>query len=402
MYTTMQSTYVLFRAAAKAGNLSRLKEMWRDVNNLPPIDFDHIMIYAAFEAARQNRLKILKQLNYWNPILLASRACIAIAAMQNGNIKMLDYLLKCRVDFKNQYVMKTAMEKYRPELLDWLETRQLMPQEIRWEWNYKIDCQMDLLEWLWRHKILEICQKAFFTSVVINFTIDGLEWLKNNTNFIELTPGETNLYRIVGHCFEHGEIEKLEWLRKHFNFDEIIKFSQYWTVLAKNGHAHIMEWIKNNYGENLSLSLQLQGEISIIAAQHGKLGVLQWLHNNHFLPADAQDPCCHYSRLSGCYDTIVWCEQVFGKYSWSGAVLHCTSKLQPERRMRLQEYVYSKTDSWKTFMHAHMHNEWTTISKRRLLVLLLCTRRNKQRCPPPELWEQLVAPLIPLPFVTDV
>ena len=165
-------------------------------------------------------------------------------------------------------------------------------------------------------------------------------------------------------------------------------------MLARKGHVHIMEWIKNNYGKNLRL--QLQSEISIIAAQHGKLRVLQWLYNNSLLPASVHNSCYHYARLSGCYDTIVWCEQVFDKYLWSAADLHCTRRLRSECRMRLQEYVYSKKDSWKIFMHAHMDNEWTTISKRCLLVLILCTRRNKQRSPPPELWEQLIAPAVPL------
>jgi hypothetical protein len=394
----MQSVHDLFVAAAKAGNLRKLKAL----DGLHNISIT-TLIYAAIAAATQNRLKTLSWLVHYSPDILR---CVDIArgAVENGNIRLLNFLLQRGANFSSSVVVAAAVADYRPAILDWLDKHQLVPQSIDWEWGYKIG-DITVLSWL-SSRIDSAKMEAFFSCVAINFGVNGLEWLKTNTNFtakqLHKLPG---FVHVMKHCFKFGEIEKLEWLRQHFVKDEIVSLehkseaSQYWILMAKRGHVGVMEWMKTHYGIEL-LWLVRHGIIRH-AATCGKVQVLQWLHNNQQLPADLRDCCAYWIRSCGHHDTLVWHEQVFGKTSWQWYELYCVRKFRPERRLRLQEHAYDCTDK-SVFVEAGMYNEWRTIDERRwrtnLLTLLLCSRRRKIRHLPPELWEQIMGPLMTEPI----
>jgi hypothetical protein len=117
------------------------------------------------------------------------------------------------------------------------------------------------------------------------FCPDLMDWLLVQTDGTTTKKG-TWAERLV-EAGKSGNLEYIMWMRvKAAEMDQIVmSVFDFVKEVATNGHRHVLEWLKNEYGTNFETSIpayiaQNVPDICLYASRKGHLNILQWAFSN--------------------------------------------------------------------------------------------------------------------------
>jgi hypothetical protein len=173
--------------------------------------------------------------------------------------------------------MMILEEKYDSRILnDVKEILKINPETNQIIHNASKNGNIEILDWILKseYKFNIENNTSFVFNVCANGHVNLLEWFKNNiiNDSQKMSKYLESSYYII---FMHGHIHILDWIKNNNIIRDNISNNAIFDIICKNGHDNVLKWYKNN-------DIEYYPYISSIghACKNGHVSILEWFKNN--------------------------------------------------------------------------------------------------------------------------